>query len=101
MATKRNYQPVQSAITTADTTRAAVPIVTNNLETSKWPLIFVAGIAEATDNQIISNGTVVIWANTASGGTIESADYMTFTDNYGRYGITIASSNKYAVKIYS
>jgi len=101
VATKRNYQPVQSAITTADTTRAAVPIVTTNLETSKWPLIFVGGVAEATDAQIISNGTVVIWANTASAGTIESADYMTFTDNYGRYGITIASSNKYAVKIYS
>jgi len=74
MATKRNYQPVQSAITTADTTRAAVPIVTNNLETSKWPLIFVAGVAEATDNQIISKGRIKLFSLRATWIISDSSD---------------------------
>jgi len=101
MAVKRNYQPVTAALTSANTAKSNIPIVTQSLTTSKWGLLLIAGLAQTSDSEIISNGTVVIWANTATAGSLTSADYMTFTNNDGRYGITIPTTNKYAVKIYS
>lgn len=101
MAMNESYKPSAIGVTATIAAKTAVPFLKESATLSKWDLLLLAGIAKNTAGAVISNGAVAVWMNTATAGSITEADFMTFTNGTGRYGVTINAGQKFVVKFYS
>lgn len=101
MAMQESYRPKDISVTATSAAKTAIPYIKESASLSKWDLLLLAGIAKNTAGAVISNGAVVVWMSTSTAGSITDADFMTFTDTSGRYGVSISAGTKFVVKFYS
>ncbi|UEL47876.1 hypothetical protein [Terrisporobacter hibernicus] len=101
MAMQESYKPSAIGVTATNAAKTAIPYMKKSANLSKWDLLLLAGIAKNTAGAVISNGAIAVWINTATAGSITDADFMTFTDTSGRYGVSISAGSKFVVKFYS
>lgn len=97
----KSYQPKGIGIGSASAAKTAVPFIKGSAQLAKWPLLFLGGIAKNTAGTAIANGAVLVWMTAATAGSVTDADFMTFTDTNGRYGLSISAGSKFVVKFYS
>ena len=97
----KSYQPKGIGITSASAAKTAIPFIKGSAALNKLPLLFLGGIAKNTAGSAIANGAVLVWMTAATTGSVTDADFMTFTDASGRYGVSISAGSKFVVKFYS
>lgn len=98
---KKNFSPKSISVGAATAALTAIPAIKGSATLTKWPVLFLGGIARNASNSAIVNGAVAVWLNTAAAGSITSADFLTFTDATGRYGVSITGGSKFTVRFYN
>lgn len=101
MAMNKSYQPKDVTVTATAAAKTAQPFIKETAALAKWPLLFLGGIAKNTAGSALANGAVLVWMSTSAAGSVTDADFMTFTDSSGRYGVSITAGSKFVVKFYS
>jgi hypothetical protein len=104
MAIKRNYKPISSLVPSSGTVQNSLPVINENLTTALWDKLLLRGTARySAAGTLISGGAVVVWlaSGVSMGASMGSADYLTFTDGYGRYAVTVTAHQPLTVRVYS
>lgn len=100
---KANYKPEPMVVNSIAPAAVAMRLSTN-LSTVYWNLVLVEGLAKySATATILKSAAVVLWltANPPATATIGTADYLTFTDDAGRYAITIPTGRDITMRVYS
>ena len=78
------------------------PVVDQKLTTGLWSHILLNGTAKLSGGGIVSNAAVLVWTvATSASQNIANAFTGTFTDDNGRYAVTVPTAQKLTVKVYS
>jgi hypothetical protein len=91
----KNYKPIAASIAA----QSSGTQYKKDINTSNWNLFLLNGTALNPSNTALSNGAVLVWLSSHYSVGL-SADHVTFTDNYGRYGVTLPSGKKVTIKFY-
>ncbi|RDY23321.1 hypothetical protein CHF27_008725 [Romboutsia maritimum] len=77
-------------------------ITSQKLTTALWSHILLNGTAKLSGGGIVTSAAVLVWTiTTVANQSIANAFTGTFTDNQGRYAVTVPTSQKLTIRVYS
>lgn len=107
------YKPVAKVIPANVITANNGNKLNKTVDTTAWNLVLIDGVATGTSLKVSTNGSSVIsasvilksgtvlgWYDTTA-GSIDDADIQTFTNNVGKYGVTVNTGTALTLKFYA
>lgn len=91
-----NYRPVVTTIASGAVGSGVV--VSSDVSTSTWGMALLKGTALSAGGGAQGSGTILVWESTNP--TTTTADHVTFTDDAGRYGVTVRADTQLRIKFY-